>query len=143
MLATGLLAVAQLDAAFDFTARGVGGYGFAQCPFEVAQIFWHFELDVEIAVVDRAQFDIQAFAAMFGAAVGKTGHAFDHNFLLSIQWINCSPCFQVAFKPPYLPLAKLPNTPAHTITSIPMISCQLVLSPSQKMPSRVENTTVR
>ena len=82
LLATGLLAVPQLDAAFDFAARGVGGYGFAQCPFEVAQVFRHFELDVEIAVIDRAQFDIQAFAAMFGAAVGKTGHAFDHNFLL-------------------------------------------------------------
>jgi len=53
-----------------------------RCAFEVAQVFRHFELDVEIAVVDRAQFDIQAFAAMFGAAVGKTGHAFDHNFLL-------------------------------------------------------------
>ena len=82
MLTTGLLAVSQLDATFDFAARGMGVYGFAQCAFEVAQVFRHFELNVEIAVINRAQFDIQAFAAMFGAAVGKTGHAVNHNFLL-------------------------------------------------------------
>ena len=67
----------HLDAAFDFAARGLAGHSFAQSAFQVAQIIGHFELHVQIAVVDRADIQIDAAAAALACRIGKAGHAVD------------------------------------------------------------------
>ena len=64
----------NLDAAFDFPAHGGGGDDFAQAAFQMAQVVGHFELHVQIAVVYRADVEVDAFAAAFAGRIGKTGH---------------------------------------------------------------------
>ena len=71
--------ILQLDAAFQFTARHGRGNLLAQRAFQIAQLFRHTELDIQITMVDCADFQINPLAAAFACGIGKAGHAVDLN----------------------------------------------------------------
>ena len=70
----GVRQTADLDAALHFAAAGFGRHRFAQAAFQMAQVFGDFELHVEKAVVDRPQFQFDAFARIFSGRVRIAGH---------------------------------------------------------------------
>jgi hypothetical protein len=49
-----------------------------QAGFERAQLFGQAELQIEIAMVDRPQFDVDRGGRKFARRAGKTRHAVDH-----------------------------------------------------------------
>ena len=78
--------------AFQFAPRHSAGNTLAHFAFEHAQIVGHFELQVQITVVDRTQFQIDALAAKVLLGTGKTSHAVDHNrYFLSGKYNMPSP----------------------------------------------------
>jgi len=71
--------ILQLNTALQFTARHSSGNLFAQCTFQIAQLFRHTELDIQITMVDRTDFQINPLTAAFACGIGKAGHAVDLN----------------------------------------------------------------
>ena len=70
-----LVGAAQLDAAFQFAACDFAHDFFAHIAFQAAQIVGQLELHVQEPVVHRADFNVDIFAGVFRAGVGKAGHA--------------------------------------------------------------------
>jgi hypothetical protein len=70
--------VIQRDPAVDFAAADVPGEEITQHAVEGAQFVRKPDLDVEVAMVHRSQFDRQGAAWKLGCGRGETGHARDH-----------------------------------------------------------------
>ena len=78
--------------AFQFTTRHRARNALTHFAFQHTQIVGHFELQVQIAVIDRAQFQIDALATKVLLGTGKTSHAVDHNrYFLSGKYNMPSP----------------------------------------------------
>ena len=68
----------EADAALDLAALQAGDDQLPQARLERAQFLGQAELQIEIAVVDRAQFDVECRRGEFARCAGESGHAVDH-----------------------------------------------------------------
>src|SRR5262249_38685839 len=74
----------QRDPAIDLPAADLARQQIAQSRIQRAQLVRKLELDVQITVIDRAQFDAERAAGQLGGSRRETGHARDHGFRAAI-----------------------------------------------------------
>src|SRR5262249_24367280 len=74
----------QRDPAIDLPAADFARQQISQSCIQRAQLVRKLELDVQIAVIDRAQLDAERAAGQLGGSRRETCHARDHGFRAAI-----------------------------------------------------------